>query len=521
MSNRISQGLMDEQDAIINSNSKKMIILAGPGSGKTYTIIKKAKKELSKLKFQKINKGIILCSFTNEATFELKKKLENHLYNDFSFVGTLDSFIFKIIINPFKNRILRKIDSSPKVIRNKLTFSKPSLRLSHKTQALTREGYNKNNKGDIFKYSKYWIKNFISGRYEISFPTYLFSELALNELVDLRSYLEARFSSMYIDEAQDLNTFQMKVIKKMIEVIDINCYLVGDKRQSIYSFRGAKPELFYSMRKEPNFNEYLITHSARCHYNILEFSRRIVGENQTLSKLENNGRVKINYSILDNLESLNNINNYFILVETNIEAQNLYTQCLRSEITNIIYSRRMELNKNKDFSDNYYQIIEEILKFFFNHKNKNPKLTYSIENLIDLLERIIDTKKINQKKFSINEDNFINYLKKIFFLGKIKIPEKVLDEISEQVNQDIYKNHYIRYSKKNRIMTIHSSKGLEAEQVFLNFTRKRYKVDEEMKRKLFVAFTRAKNKLFIGFNGTDESKLEKYINDIFERTFIY
>lgn len=67
----------------------------------------------------------------------------------------------------------------------------------------------------------------------------------------------------------------------------------------------------------------------------------------------------------------------------------------------------------------------------------------------------------------------------------------------------MYLNHYINHEKINRIMTIHSSKGLEADNVFIRFTDIPFYYNEEYKRKLYVAFTRAKNSLYISYKTTN------------------
>ncbi|MDD3085186.1 MAG: ATP-binding domain-containing protein [Candidatus ainarchaeum sp.] len=85
-----------------------------------------------------------------------------------------------------------------------------------------------------------------------------------------------------------------------------------------------------------------------------------------------------------------------------------------------------------------------------------------------------------------------DFICKIFQLGDLTVPKDVISEIAAQIEQEVYKNHYIRKTRINRIMTIHSAKGLEATYIFVQFERKWFPVNDEMKRKLFVGFTRAK-----------------------------
>lgn len=517
---KISEELIVEQNKIIESDDSRIVISAVPGSGKTYTLTKKAAKELKVFEDNNINKGVILCSFTRESALDLDKKINNLIENDFSFIGTIDSFILTRIINPFKNRILKVLKPNSKIICDKLKVSIPTLNRNEQVNIITREGLTNFNQQKVVTYYNNWIDNLIDSKYEVSFAAYLFAGKAVEVVPELKAYIINRFHSIYIDEAQDLNFFQIRFIKKLIESTSINCYLIGDKRQSIYGFRGAKPDLFYSMVDDEGFVEHKITHSARCHYHILEFSRRIVGESIKNTKLLDDKRVINNYSIINHLDILKDLNDYFILVESNEEAEQIYLNCLDKGLTNIIYSRKIYIESDKIFSDNYYDLVEEVLKFYYNHTNIIPEYTYSLEKLFIFLEPHITNAKLKESNLAIkNGETVVNYLKRIFLLGDIMIPQSVLTELNDQLNQDVYRSQYILYQNVNRIMTIHSSKGLEAKYVFMQFKRKTFSINDETKRKLFVGFTRAKERLLIGFDGDLSSPVENHINNIFSETF--
>ena len=93
-----------QQERIINDTNKYLCVSACPGAGKTYTLIKKIEKEIENLKDYQ---GIIACSFTKEASKEIKNRLgnkNNKLEN--CFIGTIDSLVLNLIIRPFLNRYL-------------------------------------------------------------------------------------------------------------------------------------------------------------------------------------------------------------------------------------------------------------------------------------------------------------------------------------------------------------------------------------------------------------------------------
>lgn len=70
MNNRLFEILNKQQGKIIQSKDRKIVVSAGPGSGKTYTIVKIEQEFLCEEK----NKNIIVASFTKEASKQLKEK---------------------------------------------------------------------------------------------------------------------------------------------------------------------------------------------------------------------------------------------------------------------------------------------------------------------------------------------------------------------------------------------------------------------------------------------------------------
>ena len=108
--------------------------------------------------------------------------------------------------------------------------------------------------------------------------------LAYNSLYDdgkLSEYavsLKNKFSSVYIDEYQDVNALQGKIFDAVSN--EKNRFMVGDIKQSIYGFRSAKPEIFAKMKNEyPPLNEaensncasIFMSKNFRCDRGIVDF----------------------------------------------------------------------------------------------------------------------------------------------------------------------------------------------------------------------------------------------------------
>ena len=94
---------------------------------------------------------------------------------------------------------------------------------------------------------------------------------------EVLSYYQERFRYIMVDEYQDTNTAQFELIRLLASKYKNLC-VVGDDDQSIYKFRGSRPELFYKLKETDGYTEYKITISVRCHPSILFFSNLIIGD---------------------------------------------------------------------------------------------------------------------------------------------------------------------------------------------------------------------------------------------------
>lgn len=276
--------------------------------------------------------------------------------------------------------------------------------------------------------------------------------------------------------------------------------MIGDKNQSIYKFRGSRPGLFYKLKETDGYTEYKITISVRCHPSILFFSNLIIGDKKN-EKYKGENHVYLDVAPI--FENLSNVDNDFmVLFENNSDAIECYKYCKKNGI-DALYTKSLSLT-NKKFENDYLELIEEILRFRCNIFNKNPKLVYSIDSFQNFLSDsyILINSKVIHKITNYKKTEF-EYVISILKMLKVNIDIEVYDELMIQLNDPMIRNHYINYTNVNRIMTIHSSKGLEAENVFVRIARIPYIYDDEYKRKLFVAFSRAKNNLYISYKKDD------------------
>lgn len=176
--------------------------------------------------------------------------------------------------------------------------------------------------------------------------------------------------------------------------------------------------------------------------------------------------------------------------------------------------------ENKYLKNITYKKVLPIIKLFNDFKiNKNPAIYNTLNSILELInyENIISKSKPETLK---NIDLFKEYIKK-FELENQNILSKerfdlFLDNILLNETNVILNSEKLKLEKDAvRVMTIHSAKGLESKVVFIlkvceniipSFLSKINNLVNEERRLLYVAMTRAKEKLFISYN--------KYYNNI-------
>lgn len=493
INNEIKKILDEQQSEIINDNNKYLCVSACPGAGKTYTLIKKMKNELETLKEYQ---GIIACSFTKAASNEIKNRLnivDNKLNN--CFIGTIDSLIMNLIIFPFLNRYLfysgkitKRVAIKSITIENKKEINN-YVRNYDKYDGVMRQANN---------YIEEWYNDLKNGIYRISFPAYMLAKKIV-EFNLFNQYFSIRFPTIYIDEAQDLNFFQHQFLKALKEKTNINIVLFGDPNQSIYQFRGARPEFFNELSKN-DYKIKKITVSVRCHPSILYYANKIFDPNTPITFKESHVKV-ISEINLDFLKSING--GIYLLVESNATAIELYEKYKND--FDILYSKKLD-NMPNDYEINQ-EIIDELIKYYINYDNINDKYKYPVDELIKILS--FTNNKIRKQDLNLNKLSLSEFLIKTKNILNIDICENTISIIQNKLLDEKYKYYYYVSDKKNKIMTIHTSKGLESKNVII-YLDSTFQLKDDFKNKLFVGITRAKDNVYIYY--TDYFIGKDYIN---------
>ena len=100
------------------------------------------------------------------------------------------------------------------------------------------------------------------------------------ERKDILSAWQRRYRYILIDEFQDINRLQYEIVRMLAKPED-NLFIVGDDDQSIYRFRGAKPEIMLGVERDyPGAGRILLDVNYRSTEEIVAPALRLIGENQ-------------------------------------------------------------------------------------------------------------------------------------------------------------------------------------------------------------------------------------------------
>ena len=479
------------QEKIIKEAKLPALIIAGPGTGKTFTIVQKV-VDLVKNHGYKANR-ILITTFTKKAASELntrilsefkkqgiQKDLNDMKIGNFHSLANifledykrLDSSFFKakVIDSYFEGYLIEKNLDKFKEISDFSKYFKGNhvRRIQGIFEDITNNLIdlnilkNSNNPQDRLAYDVYKVHKNLLERYKLmNFQMILksFYDLLSDEIIGQK--IRDSIDFVIIDEYQDTNYIQQEIAFKLIK--DKNIMVFGDDDQALYSFRGADPSNltnFSEVCKEKlglAANFYSLDTNYRSNQAIIDFANRWMKDkdrnrNKKLQSIDK----KSNENTLVRAKSYNFYNIYRIIKLLNKEI-NLNQIAFLFPTLNNSYPKNLEKffrNKginviNKGASEFFYRREIRIIIYIFasifsqypENLYYNPYMSYDerqeydfsqyIRELFD--EKSFKTKEIDQfvRCFRENKDlSLSEILYKSFSLGIIKeILDKKIDRI--------------------------------------------------------------------------------------------
>lgn len=287
----------------IKDNSN-ILLIAGAGAGKTFTIVQKIKYLIENNYANP--KEILVLSFTNKSVNDLKKKITsnvnittfhklaieildlnkinynlvndkylNYIINEF-FQSLNNDEYKKEILNYFKERNYFKFLNSYK-------FNSFQKLITNLIKLYKTNNYTKDNFKALFK-----INNFLAKYTYIIFCIYE-NELASNNSLDFDDLIikatqivnkTTKYKYIIVDEFQDTSLIRFNLIKKIKDINNATLFCVGDDYQSIYHFSGCNINLFLEFNKLiPNSKILKLKYTYRNSQELINISTKFIMKN--------------------------------------------------------------------------------------------------------------------------------------------------------------------------------------------------------------------------------------------------
>lgn len=283
----------EQQQQAVSHKDGALLVLAGPGSGKTAVITHRTQKLITE--YQVAPSSILVVTFTKAAARQMRERFlhltgENTTQVTF---GTFHGVFYGILSHAYgiTSANIAGEDERYRILRD--LIQKTSMDVDDENDLL--ESLNRE------------ISTVKSGRiplthyYSTSCPDEEFRKIyesyekrlhgqRLLDFDDLMVYCyqlfqkhpeilaawQKKFRYILIDEFQDVNRLQYDIVR-LLALPENNLFLVGDDDQSIYRFRGAKPEIMLHVPKDyPGMKQIVLHQNYRCSGEIVEKSQNLI-----------------------------------------------------------------------------------------------------------------------------------------------------------------------------------------------------------------------------------------------------
>lgn len=288
--------LNPSQEEAVSHKEGPMLVLAGPGSGKTLVITQRIKKLIQVHRVNPAN--ILVITFTKAAANEMKERFYRSMERKNSPVtfGTFHAVFFQILKHAYGFHAGNIIREEQKYECMKQIISEMSLDYEDENEfiasILGEISLIKNTALDLeHYYSVHCAKEVFAKIYKeyherlsknrlIDFDDMLvYCYELFDQRKDILSAWQRKYQYILIDECQDINFVQFQIIK-MLALPENNIFVVGDDDQSIYRFRGAKPEIMLGFEKSyPDVRQVLLNFNYRSRENIIKRAMNLISNN--------------------------------------------------------------------------------------------------------------------------------------------------------------------------------------------------------------------------------------------------
>lgn len=286
------------QEKAISHTDGPAMVLAGPGSGKTFVTVHRIRRLITSQCIDPAH--ILVITFTKAAALEMQQRFfrlmgEGNLPVRF---GTFHAVFYHILKQSaqYRNYTIITETEKRKLVRDIIHNHKRFVYLQEEDieeiitavstykikaaesglpelQKMKREDFFslfEEYQGWLAEISKFDFDDLLTACFQL-----------LRDEPETLSHWQAQFRYILVDEFQDISPVQYEIIR-LLAAPAHNLFVVGDDDQSIYGFRGASPDCMKRFLADyPQAEQILLDVNFRCHRDIVQAAANVIAENQS------------------------------------------------------------------------------------------------------------------------------------------------------------------------------------------------------------------------------------------------
>ena len=273
------------------------MVLAGPGSGKTSVIVERTAYMINEGKISPSN--ILVVTFSRAAAKEMKERFLGFTGQQYTSVtfGTFHGVFYGILKQAYgftaanilseeeKFSILKELtlnyggdlaeegDFAEEIAKEISVVKGNKISLEHYYSSCCPD--------EVFRQIYQGYRETCQSRRKLDFDDMiLYCYELFSQRKDILAAWQKKFQYILVDEFQDINQLQYDIVRMLAQPQN-NLFIVGDDDQSIYHFRGARPEIMLNFTRDyPEAETVTLDVNYRCSGRILSSAMRVIGENK-------------------------------------------------------------------------------------------------------------------------------------------------------------------------------------------------------------------------------------------------
>jgi DNA helicase-2/ATP-dependent DNA helicase PcrA len=305
------------QQQVVSQNDGAILVVAGPGSGKTRVLTARLRRLLAEVSG---HYRILALTFTNKAANEMKERLaEFPNIEQRAFLGTFHSFCLDVLATRGEAVGIAGVPTvfesyqDRKQVLQQAAMEDPLLRSELESISDTKEQS---------KRLSYWLDTVSTLKASLLLPDAVedpllkrvyaayssglrassacdFDDMLLltyrlfTEKPKVADFFRRQYRFILVDEAQDLNEAQYRVLQALCGETYNNVMLVGDPKQAIFVWNGADPKYLELFQRDFSAKRIELKENFRCSRKVVEAARKLAPEYTVVGQLPIAGAVEL------------------------------------------------------------------------------------------------------------------------------------------------------------------------------------------------------------------------------------